>query len=157
MRNSRTVVISLILVGLLAVPAQAQVIPGRWEKVAALEAETVIIVNLKSGARLEGQFEGLSPSELFLRTRAAQAAVPRAEIQQITSRESDPLTNGPLIGAGVGVGIGLGIVVAAGGWEDEDLGSVAAVYSLIWAGIGALAGWGVDAIIWKAIVLYQAP
>ena len=37
MKDSRTVWISLILVGLLAVPAQAQVIPGRWEKVAALE------------------------------------------------------------------------------------------------------------------------
>ena len=37
MRNYRTVAIVLILVGLLSVPAQAQVIPGRWEKVAALK------------------------------------------------------------------------------------------------------------------------
>ena len=36
MRNYRTVAIVLILVGLLSVSAQAQVIPGRWEKIEAL-------------------------------------------------------------------------------------------------------------------------
>ena len=49
MRNSRTVVISLILVGLLAVPVQAQVIPGRCEKLAALSFETPITVTSKNG------------------------------------------------------------------------------------------------------------
>ena len=92
-----------------------------------------------------------------MRTRSAQAAIPRVEIQQITSRESDPLTNGPLIGAGVGAGFGLVYAIALAGWGDEDLGIIAPYSSLIWAGLGALAGWGLDAIIWKEIVLYQAP
>ena len=61
MKKSRTAVIALILVGLLCVPAQAQVIPGRWEKVQALPLGPRITVELKSGDRLEGQLEGLSP------------------------------------------------------------------------------------------------
>ena len=68
MRNYRTVAIVLILVGLLSVPAQAQVIPGRWEKIEALGVGPPIIVDLKSGDRLEGKFAALSPSELSLRT-----------------------------------------------------------------------------------------
>ena len=74
MKNSRTAVIVLILVGLLSIPAQAQVIPGRWDKLVALAIETLITVDLKSGDRIEGNFEGLSPSELSLRTGSAQAA-----------------------------------------------------------------------------------
>ena len=78
MRNSRTAVIAFILVGLLAVPAQAQVIPGRWEKVEALQLGPQITVKLKNGARIEGQCEELSSSELLLRTGTAQARIPRA-------------------------------------------------------------------------------
>ena len=60
MRNSRTVVISLIFVALLAVPAQAQIIPGRWEKVETIKSGPPITVELKNGDQLEGQFEDLS-------------------------------------------------------------------------------------------------
>ena len=114
MKKSRTAVIVLILVGLLAVPAQAQVIPGRWEKVEALSTPT-IIVQLKNGNRIEGKFDGLSPSELFLITHSAQAKIPRVEIQSIATREIDSRWNGALIGAGVGGGLGLAGGVAAGG------------------------------------------
>ena len=157
MKIFRIAVIVLILVGLLSVPAQAQVIPGRWEKVEALGVGPRITVELKNGDRIEGQFGGLSPSELSLFTGSAQAAIPRADIERITTRETDPLTNGPLIGAGIGAGIGLGHAMAVTGVRGEEFVPVATVLSLIWTGIGALAGWGVDAIIWKEIVLYQAP
>ena len=49
MKDSRTVWISLILVGLLAVPAQPQVIPGRWEKVETIKLGPPITVDLKNG------------------------------------------------------------------------------------------------------------
>ena len=87
MRNLGTVPIVLILIGLLAVPARAQVIPERWEKVGVLSVETPITVDLKNGDRIQGKFEGFSPSEPFLRTPSAQAAIPRSEIQKITKRD----------------------------------------------------------------------
>ena len=78
MDNYRTVVIALILVSLLSFPVRAQgIIPGRWEKVEALELGSPITVELKNGDRLGGHFEGLSPSKLLLRTNSAQAAIPR--------------------------------------------------------------------------------
>ena len=105
MKNSRTAVIVLILVGLLSIPGRAQGIPGRWEKVEALKLGPQITVELKNGDRIEGQFEELSPSGLLLRTRSSQAAIPRAEIRRITTRGHDPLTDGILLGAGIGGGI----------------------------------------------------
>ena len=55
MRNYRAVAIVLILVGLLSVPAQAQVTPGRWEKIEALGVGPPIHSRLeKRGSRKSG-------------------------------------------------------------------------------------------------------
>ena len=154
MKNSRTVVMALILVGLLSVPVRAQVIPGRWEKVEALTLGPRITVELKNGARLEGQFEELSPSGILLRTGSAQAAVPRADIERITTRGGDGLLSGALIGAGVGVGIVVGVLHPM---SESSVSGNTVLGTAIMAGIGALIGVGVDALKKTDVVLYQAP
>ena len=159
MKNSRTAVIVLILVGLLSVPAQAQMIPGRWEKVAALKLGPRITVELKSGDRLEGQFEELSPSGLLLRTGSAQAAIPRADIARITTREADRLRNGVLLGAAIGgAAIGGGVMAehAIGPASDLNIFGVA-MFALAGTALGAAIGLGIDSIAKKEVVLYQAP
>ena len=153
MRNYRTVAIVLILVGLLSVSAQAQVIPGRWEKIEALGVGPPIIVDLKSGDRLEGKFAALFPSELSLRNGSAQAAIPRADIRRITTREPDPLTNGILIGAGIGGGIAGAIGPLSNDWHPGSR----VLMALMGAGIGAAIGVGGDALKNTDVVLYQAP
>ena len=152
MKNSRTVAISLIFVGLLAVSTQAQVIPGRWEKAAALSVEMPITVDLKNRDRIQGQFEGLSPSELSLRTHSARAAIPRSEIRRITTRDSDSLANGILIGAGAGIMIPF----AANPDADFSAFGVALLVGIA-ASVGTWVGLGIDAITKEEIVLYQAP
>ena len=157
MKNSRTAVIVLILVGLLSIPGRAQGIPGRWEKVEARKLGPQITVDLKNGDRIKGQFEGLSPSELSLRTHSAQAAIPRAEVGRIMMYENDSRVNGTLFGAGVGAGIGVAIVIIAGNGVQSEFGETASGFALLGAGIGALGGWGIDATSRKEIGLYQAP
>ena len=153
MRNYRTVAIVLILVGLLCVPAQAQVIPGRWEKVQTLPLGPQITVELKSGDRLEGQFEELSPFELLLKTGSAQASIPRADIERITTR-GDGLLNGVLIGAAIGGGIMAALTLP----PKHDFSTEGiAILTLAGVGAGALIGLGADAIPKRAVVLYQAP
>lgn len=66
MKSFRIPTVSLILAGLISLPAQAEVIPGRWEKVAVLEMASPITVELKNGDRIVGQFRGLSSSDLEL-------------------------------------------------------------------------------------------
>ena len=155
MRNARVVAIVLILVGLLAVPASARAIPGRWEKIAALAVGTPIAVALKNRDRIEGKFEEFSPSELSLRTGSAQAAIPRSDIRRITTRESDSLANGTLIGAGVGTAIMVWMVTH---YLQPDLETSWAVW-LMASGVGggALIGAGIDALKKTEVVLYQAP
>ena len=126
------------------------------ESSGALKTGPQITVELKNGDRIEGQFEELSPSELLLRTGSAQAAIPRADIERITTHQHDGWKNGTLIGSGIGAGIGLGIVVAAGGWGGEDFGAFAWGYSLIGAGVRALVGLGIN-VMKTEVVLYQTP
>ena len=153
MRNSRTAVIAFILVGLLAVPVRAQGIPGRWEKVEALQLGPQITVKLKNGARIEGQCEELSSSELLLRTGTAQARIPRADIERITTREADGLAEGAIIGTIVGLGFALlGHGISESSFSEKTLLGVA-----ILAGIGAGVGVGIDALKKTEVVLYQAP
>ena len=63
MKSVRIQIISLMLAGLISMPAHGEVIPGRWEKVSALELGTPITVELKNGDQVAGTFEGLFASE----------------------------------------------------------------------------------------------
>ena len=103
--------------------------------------------------RIEGQFEELSPSELLLRTGTAQAAILRAEIQRISTREADRLDEGAILGAGVGAGFALvGHAMSESSLSDKTLLGVT-----LMAGIGAAIGVGIDALKETEVVLYQAP
>ena len=75
---------SLILVVLIAQPALAGVVPGRWEKVSAMELASPIKGELKNGDRIKGQFRGLSSSDLELLNPAGRAVIPKTDIQTIT-------------------------------------------------------------------------
>ena len=112
-----------------------------------------ITVKLKNGARIEGQCEELSSSELLLRTGTAQARIPRADIERITTREADGLAEGAIIGTIVGLGFALlGHGISESSFSEKTLLGVA-----ILAGIGAGVGVGIDALKKTEVVLYQAP
>ena len=125
----------------------------------ALGLRPQITVELKNGDRLEGQFEELSPSELLLRTGAAQAAVPRSDIERITTREADKLRNGVLFGAAIGgAAVGGGVMAehAASPASDLNIFGVA-MFALAGAAAGAAIGLVIDASKETEVVLYQAP
>ena len=155
--NSRCAqAVSLMLVLLVSLPVRAGVIPGRWEKVAALAQETPIIVDLKNGDRIEGPFEELSRSELLLVYGSVRAAIPKEDIRRITIREDDFVDNGALIGAGIGAGI-IGLVAVAQPPASDPILPIALAYSGIAALIGGVLGAITDATLKRIVVLYEAP
>ena len=164
MNSCRIQVISLILAGLISLPARAEVIPGRWEKVSGLELGTPITVELKSGDQVVGDFEGLSASEVDVETRAARAVIPKPDIQTITTQEKGGVGKGAVVGATIGAAVGAGIpLIALARNGSGDMGSggaalavllVAGVGTAIGAGLGAAAGAGAKR---EAIVVYKAP
>ncbi len=160
MKSSRTQILALFLVGLTFQPAHAEVIPGRWEKVSALEMASTVTVELKNGDRIKGQFRGLVPSALELRSPAGRAVIPKSDIQMIATLAKDGLGNGAGIGAAVGAGLGLGAFVLAArtrGGLDSAPGTLLTIGG-IGAGIGAAIGAAADAATkGETIVLYKAP
>ena len=90
---------SLILVVLIAQPALAGVVPGRWEKVSAMELASPIKGELKNGDRIKGQFRGLSSSDLELLNPAGRAVIPKTDIQTITLPLKDGLGDGACKGS----------------------------------------------------------
>ena len=141
MKSCRTQILSLILGGLIAQPVQAEVIPGRWEKVSAMEMASPIVVELKSGDRIKGQFRGLSASDLELLSPAGWAVIPKSDIRTITSPSKDGLGDGAKIGAGIGAGIVVGAVGIAAMAQNKGDAASAPMLMLILgggaAGIGA--------------------
>ena len=155
MKFCRTQYVALALVALISLPLQAQVIPGRWEKVSALQVASPITVELKDGDRIKGHYEDLSATDVMLVTHFSRAVIPREDIETITTQPEDGLANGTLIGAGVGAGL-MGAWAAVPSYDFNALGVVlmASIGLAIGAGFGAVG----DAIVKPMpIVLYEAP
>ena len=138
----------------------AQVIPGRWEKVDALLQGEEIIVTLKAGDRLECAIKESGADDLTVITSTGrELKVAKSEVSKIVSGEEikDSLLNGALIGVGVGLGIVLaGLTIAASG-EGEVLASAKWGAPLLGLGAGLGVGMAIDASRQGTEVLYQAP
>ena len=167
MKSVRIQIVSLLLAGLISMPAHADVIPGRWEKVSDLELGTPITVALKNGDQVGGEFEGLSASEVDIETHSARAVIPKADIQTIQTQPRGGAVSGArkgaAIGAAVGAGVGAGgmIVALASGGGGEDLGETMGLFLLIVpavaTGIGTALGIVTGAVTKsEAILLYKA-
>ena len=159
-KSSRTQVLVLLLAGLIAQPVTAGVIPGRWEKVSALEIASPITAELKNGDRIRGQFRRLSPSALEFQSRSGRAMIPKSDIRTITTPSKDGLGNGAGIGAAIGAGLALGafsLAVRTRGGLDGDTWPFL-MFGGIGAGIGAGIGTAADAATkGEPVVLYKAP
>ena len=161
MKSCRTRFVALILLGLVSFPARAGVIPGRWEKVAHLEAGSRLTVEMKRGDRIKGHFMGLSETELDLLVHPSRVSIPRADIRRIKHYPTDGLGDGVGKGAAVGAGIGAFFGGAAGSSEGGGAEG-ALIGGSLGAGIGALFGVGIglisDAVVKSpSVVVYEAP
>ena len=168
MKSYWTQNLALILAGLISLPAYAEVIPGRWEKVSDLDFGTPITAELKNGDRVEGELEGLSESEVDIETRSARAVIPKVDIQTITTGAQGGGGNGAEVGATVGAAVGAavgagvsfigiatsGTVEASGGQLLVGTLITIGLTTAIGAGIGAASDAGTKS---ETIVVYEAP
>ncbi len=148
MKTCRMQVFSLILVVLIVLPARAEVIPGRWEKVSELDLGTPIAVELKNGDQVIGDLEGLFASELDVETGSVRAVIPKTDVRTITTRKMDGVGEKAKKGAQIGAAVGLGVPlfgIAKSGAGDLNLAGVALVV-LMTAGVGTAIGAGLGAV-----------
>ena len=143
-QSYRLQIVSLVLAGLISQPVRAGVIPGRWEKVANLDLEARITLELKNGDPLEGHFVGLSASGVNIETRSVRVVIPKEAIQTISIQPKDGLGNGAAIGAAVGAAVGAGVSLAdfAANGTGDLTGAGVVFYTLVFSGIATAIGAG---------------
>lgn len=141
----------------------AGTIPGRWEKVEALQPGSAIQVQMKSGNVVKAAFVGSAPDSLTLNDEEKHSLnVPKSEVQRITTRAADSTRNGTLIGLALGFAAGVAVGYAAYLQDSGDSGpfSDPRVYvflgGLPGAGAGALIGYMADKSHKGEDVLYEA-
>ena len=91
-----------VVFALLTLSTQAAVVPGRWDKVEALEVGTPIVVKLKSGDQFEGVFADLRPGDLVIHaTPANERIFARESVKEVRRQErfDDGIGDGLLLGA----------------------------------------------------------
>lgn len=96
----------------------------------------------------------ISPQE----RRRIEITVPRSAVQSV-ERRKDSTKNGALIGAGAGAGVALTQFLWAVAVDSNEMDEWGATYILVggvYTGIGALAGWVIDAAHSKPHVRFDA-
>lgn len=100
-----------------------------------------------SGKVSRGRITGLSGSSLQLMANGTTREFTESEVFQIRQWRQDSLRNGALIGAGAGLGLSVTFVAAACSGSDECSGGWAAAGIMVYTGLGAAVGAGIDALI----------
>ena len=153
----RGVVFLLLCAGGTRVEAQG--VASSFDQLAVLvkPGDKIRVVDV-TGREDEGRIGTLSRDALTLVTEAGPRVFGEGDVAQIRQRRGDSLKNGAIIGAAAGTAY---FLTAAALLGDSDGGEVivgAAVASgVLFAGMGAAAGVGIDALLTRRQVIYQNP
>ena len=145
----------LVLLVMKAAPAaQAQTLAGSFDQLQVLvKPGDTISVTDATGRELTGRIDSLSQSSLSLLVWGpARSAGERGP--QDTPASSDSLANGAKWGLGIGAGLGLAAGLAIASEYSEGGGVYIPILALVYGGIGAGVGAGMDALILSNQVIY---
>jgi hypothetical protein len=138
---------------------EAQGVASSFDQLAVLvkPGDKISVVDI-TGREAEGRIGTLSRDALTLVTKAGPRVLGEGDVAQIRQRRDDSLKNGAIIGAAAGTAY---LLTAAALLGDSDGGDVivgpAVAWGVLFAGMGAAAGAGIDALITGRQVIYQKP
>lgn len=130
--------------------------PARFDQLRVLvrPGDKITIAD-DAGREVTGTLAELSSSSLSLIVGRQRRDLQASEINTIRQRRSDPLANGAKWGLGIGAGLGLaGGLALSSGYDNDDDGALVAFATLIYGGLGAAIGVGVDALISGNQIIY---
>jgi hypothetical protein len=149
----RPVFLGLLFV-LLRATAGAQPAASSLAELKGLASvESKVTVTDTKGQEFRGTIADASESLLSLRIGSDIRRFDVADVRLVRVRKEDSLANGALIGAGVSGGLTSLLFL------DNECRDDPACYGAVafYAGVGALAGLGIDALIHGSVVAYTAP
>ena len=148
----------LLLTVLAAAPtAEAQTMAGSFEQLQVLvKPGDTISVTDNTGREFKGQIASLSSSSLALLVEGGRRDLTEVEITTIRQDRQDSLGNGAKWGLGIGAGLGLaaGVAIASG---DGNASALIPILALVYGGLGAGVGAGLDALILSNQIIYYKP
>ena len=136
---------------------EAQGVASSFEQLNVLvkPGDKITVVDV-TGRKAEGRIGKLSRDILTLATPAGPRELGEVEVAEIRQRRDDSLKNGAIIGAVAGTAY---FVTMAALLSDSDGGDViistAVTGGVLFAGLGAAAGVGIDALITRKQVIYR--
>ena len=145
---------ALLLVMATASRVEAQEVASSLDQLRVLvKPKDTVTVTDAAGQQIRGTIAALSPASLELVFDGKRRTFLDSDITTIRQRRSDSLKNGALWGLGVGVGLG-GLCTLAVLSESGEYGLIP-LCALVYGGMGAAIGVGVDAMIRGTQVIYS--
>jgi hypothetical protein len=139
--------------------AEAQRVASSFDQLSVLvkPGDKITVVDA-AGRETRGRIGTLSRDALILVTSAGPRQLGEVDVSTISQRRGDSLKNGAIIGAVAGTAY---FVTMAAILSDSDGGDViihtAVAGGVVFAGMGAAVGVGIDALIARRRVIYQKP
>jgi hypothetical protein len=145
-----SIALSLLMTA-AASAAEAQGIASSYEQLRLLvrPGDKVSIVDA-NGKAATGRILGLSSSSLALRVKGERVDVLEREVRTIRQRRQDPLRDGALRGASLGL-------FTASVVDGRPAAGLASTKVLLFSGLGAGIGMGIDALFTSPRVIYFRP
>ncbi len=137
----------------------AQEVASSFEQLAVLikPGDKITLVDV-TGRETKGRIGKLSPDALILVTSTGSRQLGEVDVAAITQRRDDSLKNGAIIGAVAGAAYFVtGLALLAGIDDGDVIIPTAIAGGVLFAGLGAAAGVGIDALISGRQVIYQKP
>ena len=138
---------------------EAQGVASTFDQLGVLvkPGDKISVVDV-TGSEAEGRIGKLSRDTLTLVTNAGPRQFSELDVARIRQRRDDSLLNGAIIGAVAGTAYVLTALALLGDSDGGDMIVGAAVAAgVMFAGLGAAAGVGIDALITRRQVIYQKP
>ena len=138
---------------------EAQGVASSFDQLGVLvnPGDKISVVDV-TGREAKGRIWKLSSDTLTLVTEAGPRQFGEVEVAQIRQRRGDSLTNGAIIGAVAGTAYFLTGLALLGDSDGGDvIVSTAVVGGVLFVGMGAAAGAGIDALITRRQMVYQKP
>ena len=143
-----------------ATRVEAQRVASSFDQLSVLvkPGDKITVVDV-TGREAEGRIGSLSRDELTLVTNAGLRQLGEVDVARIRQRRSDSLQNGAIIGAAAGAGYGLALLALLSSTSDGGgpIPSGVVTGMVVFTGMGAAAGAGIDALITRRQVVYEKP
>ena len=158
MRKTASCLIAATLVLPVQGLAQQSASTNNWTAVTAVPSGQKLVVELKTGKEIKGEFGSASETSVTLVRGKSTEDINRSDIRKVYRESRGSAGKSTLIGTAIGGGTGVVAGAASGGCTQFCIigrGEATAILGVGGAGIGAITGFVVGKLRQKKVLIYE--